>query len=541
MKATFKISILIIFFFTVCQALSQTWPKYYSQNNQYDFPGDIIETYDKGYLIGGNFGNNFGQIFKQWSWLIKTDINGNLLWDKVISAEEEYVITNAIEQTAEGGILTCGAIFSYSAGKWYPYVMKLNVCGEKEWCKIYTGTNSLSTWAQDILELPSGDIVVMVNQWEENEAVHLFKLNEQGELLWINAYCKGSDYPQSDAPFGSSLNLTRENNLLIVGDVYWENPWGPSGIVYLRPFFALIEYTGIEKWVLPFGLNDTLLGQAHHVIELSNGNFIGVGRYTEISYGLKGLFMNFDKNGNEINYKVFDFNQLNQNYNIGLFYDIIQLDSVYVLASYFGNSQWENPAPPGEVIIDTSVFLNIYNYRQYLNNNEPYHLKKVFSNKLVNSSVYQQSNNWDIFLTKLNPGLEYDSLYTGNYAYDSLCTTGPPQSGIINLSECDIVVGIDAPTPGQYNESLKTISINAFPNPAKDKVKFEFENTEYHQNIQFHCYDLLGNLICSKPVLKGQKGVAIDISSWPPGMYVAIVSSNGSAVGKCKFVVEIRK
>ena len=106
------------------------------------------------------------------------------------------------------------------------------------------------------------------------------------------------------------------------------------------------------------------------------------------------------------------------------------------------------------------------------------------------------------------------------------------------MNDCVIITGIeDQPSPEQYYARLKTIPIKVFPNPAKDKVNFELENTSLHQNIRLRCYDLLGKLMYNEPVIQGQRGAAIDISSWPPGMYVAIVYNNGGVVGKSKFVV----
>ena len=59
-------------------SFSQVWPKYYGEPNRYDYSRDIIETYDKGYLIcGGYFNDESG-----WSWLIKTNVNGEILWEK---------------------------------------------------------------------------------------------------------------------------------------------------------------------------------------------------------------------------------------------------------------------------------------------------------------------------------------------------------------------------------------------------------------------------------------------------------------------------
>ncbi len=69
---------------------SQTWPKYYGQSNRIDRSKDIIETYDKGYLILGGY--------QAFSWLIKTDINGNILWEIIIdNYPRELPTAQAIE------------------------------------------------------------------------------------------------------------------------------------------------------------------------------------------------------------------------------------------------------------------------------------------------------------------------------------------------------------------------------------------------------------------------------------------------------------
>jgi hypothetical protein len=86
-------------------------------------------------------------------------------------------------------------------------------------------------------------------------------------------------------------------------------------------------------------------------------------------------------------------------------------------------------------------------------------------------------------------------------------------------------------------ESEKPVKLKVSPNPAKEIVNFEFGNIQNLQQAQLRCYDVFGNLLHSEAVVPGQKDVILDISSWPSGMYVAVVYSNGGVVGKSKFVV----
>ena len=164
-------------------ANAQVWPKYYGLPNSKERAKDIIEAYDKGYLILGSY--------PQFSWLIKTDINGNVLWEKIIdNYPREAATAQAIEVTADGGILLCGMALSGFSNKNCPFVMKLNACGEKEWCKIFEGSPNAFPVANDIKETESGDIVLLVNQFGSipQETIHLFKLNAEGEVIWKKAY-----------------------------------------------------------------------------------------------------------------------------------------------------------------------------------------------------------------------------------------------------------------------------------------------------------------------------------------------------------------
>jgi len=87
-------------------------------------------------------------------------------------------------------------------------------------------------------------------------------------------------------------------------------------------------------------------------------------------------------------------------------------------------------------------------------------------------------------------------------------------------------------------EKEKHYEFNVSPVPAQEIVSIEFGNVQNLQMAQLWCYDVFGNILHSEAVVPGQKEVVLDISSWPQGMYIAIVYSNDEVVGKCKFVVE---
>ena len=131
-----------------------------------------------------------------------------------------------------------------------------------------------------------------------------------------------------------------------------------------------------------------------------------------------------------------------------------------------------------------------------------------------------------------------DTVYPGNYTYDSLCPY-QIQSGIIDITDCLLVTDVgETPTPKEYFASLNTIPIKAYPNPVNgNEVTFELQNTQHHQNMELRCFNVFGKEVHSENVYQYQGESKINIQHWKQGMYVALVYSDGNVVGQAKFVV----
>jgi len=128
--------LILLFFFVFCFKLSlcQIWPKTY-------LPGDgtsplsVTGSYDKGYFIGGWFISSDG--FPINGLLIKTDLNGEMLWYKTFGDYNDGTGVNDVKQTNDNGLIVSGV--TKKTDSWGdPFIMKLNKCGESEWCRIYS-------------------------------------------------------------------------------------------------------------------------------------------------------------------------------------------------------------------------------------------------------------------------------------------------------------------------------------------------------------------------------------------------------------------
>ena len=131
-----------------------------------------------------------------------------------------------------------------------------------------------------------------------------------------------------------------------------------------------------------------------------------------------------------------------------------------------------------------------------------------------------------------------DTVYPGNYTYDSLCPY-QIESGIIDITDCLLITDVgEIPTPEEYFASLNSIPIKAFPNPVNgNEVTFELQNTKQHENMELRCFDVFGKQVHEEKVYQFQGEAKIEISNWKAGIYFTIIYADGIPVGECKFVV----
>lgn len=94
--------------------------------SDYDMAYSVQQTSDGGYIVSGLAGAiNSSPIRGADVYIIKTDPNGNSLWQKTFGESNYTDIAYSAQQTADGGYVITGYTHSYGAGRSDVYLIKL--------------------------------------------------------------------------------------------------------------------------------------------------------------------------------------------------------------------------------------------------------------------------------------------------------------------------------------------------------------------------------------------------------------------------------
>ena len=522
-----KIFFLITFFILYLNGFNQNqkWEVYLGVSNRIDYVSDLIETYDNGYFLVGGFEYEKG-------WNTKTDINGNVLWDKVFEyTYPMYGSTASIDEN--GNHYYCGTLWVNETISW-PSITKLDSCGNKQWCKIIVDNLYMYGGSRDLLINEEGELVLLA-RFESTEKINqifLIGFDVNGNILWTNPYASKKNYP--GIGLASPRKLSKFNDIYIItGYCYWPFPDNPNH-KYLRPFFIGIDSLFNEKWILPFAVMDSVYGEAYSVIAVNDSIYMGIGERLLEGYNMNSLLMFFNNYGQEFGYNQIPNEAINPNIDFNVIGDIERInDSLFLTTSFLGIGM---ETYFGEFVLDTTGKIHNLAIRDiYIGMST---LIKTFDNKFViEVEIAENKGDYDILLYKIDENLESVPFDTNQYTYDSLCPN-QIQSSTIDLSDCLIWTDIgETPTPEEYYAKLKTIPIKVFPNPAKENITFGFENTKNHKNMQLECFDVFGHNVHKEKIYNRQLEAEINISLWNEGLFVAIIISEGKVLGKVKFVV----
>lgn len=304
-----------------------------------DRANSVIQTIDGGFAILGysfskteNILNNGSRDF----WVLKTDRNGNLKWQKsfgfagndqgisiIQTNDQGFLLVGVLDITASNGKGKAKALTKKHAGGDF-WVIKLTNSGELEWSNFYGG--SFTDTPFDVVQTKNNSFIIVGSSDSTDVDITnnlgsydfwVIHISNKGNLLWQKNF-GGS---QIDEAF--AISASPDNNFLIVGDTRSsdKNVNNNNG--------------GADIWLIKIDINGNLLWEktigstgfdACRSIKLtSDNNFLisGSSRSTSNNFNNKGandaLLVKINANGNILWQKTVGGSK------IDFFYDAIEI------------------------------------------------------------------------------------------------------------------------------------------------------------------------------------------------------------------------
>ena len=541
MKNTIRTAIIITVFsvFPLSKTFAQLWPKTYQGNYNNVQATDLTEAYDKGYLLLSDCSES--NLYYDHICVTKTDVNGNILWDKKIGNTSYCIESMSFKQTQDGGLILAGSRLNGS-NDWDsdPCIIKLNACGEIEWAKWFPVEGSINLGC-GVNQTPEGyyDFMVLMYTYDpfSNQRISVIRLDPEGNMLKVKDFIK--DDPNLHNDEARSILSLSNGTSLITGFADYPNS-GDSLLWFTRSYF--INYNGdlSTRWNRVWN-SDYYYSDAVRSAESNTGMIYTAARHTRNEAGLPDspCLLKMSPSGESLMAK-----DLVENTQLGIATTIDFLnDTTLILAT-----GWTIDNNPEEGILITDTMGNVLKQRSLISDYYTFCGSSVtYDKKYLCFGSFLIGEDFIPYLFKLTPDLENDTLNPAVFTYDSLC--GHPITSSVIDPQWDIILGIDEP---EKNTEAQQFLLS--PNPATDNVtitlpQYTVEKTQtggftvvtatyrYNDKPELEIYDLNGRLQLSRTLQKDEKQLTLDISSLPAGMYMVRLVADKKQVAETKLVI----
>ena len=286
-----KLNQILFFFLLLLPFVSnaQGWEKTYNGgNDERVYAAD--KTLDGGIIMAGTQTDNANDI--EYSFLYKTDIDGNLQWEFYDTAFTATAInTFAVKSTSDGNYLL-SSLYGDSFPLEEAAVRKISPSGNTLWT--YELATPYLDYVNNITETIDGEYI-LVGQYETpqiSRSVGVVKLDDAGNVVWEQGF------EVFDTPIFNAGVMLADNGDILVSGYFGFLGEQDAFVKRLNP------NNGNVIWEKEYDNAPTDYGIA--MVELANGDFVMSGASAEVTSGLivrTTTLLKMDANGNEIWYK----------------------------------------------------------------------------------------------------------------------------------------------------------------------------------------------------------------------------------------------
>ena len=204
-----------------------------------EYARSLIVTSDGGYAIAG-WTDSYGAGEEDF-WLVKTDADGNIQWNQTyggIGRDE----ANCVIQTSDEGYALVGYTFSFGAGNYDFWLIKTDANGIMQWNKTFGGP--ATDIAYSLIETSNGDLVLAgqtISVGAESSDFWLIKTDLFGNLK-LNQTFGGSSTEEA-----YSVIETNDGGFMIAG---FTNSFGAGNYDY---WLVKTDSDGELQWNQTYG------------------------------------------------------------------------------------------------------------------------------------------------------------------------------------------------------------------------------------------------------------------------------------------------
>ena len=242
----------------------------------------VQQTADGGYITCGytySYGAGNGDVY-----LIKTDSNGNRVWDRTYGGMK-IDSGSSIQRTVDGGYIIVGETRSYGFGGSDIWLIKIDPKGNKSWDKTFGG--GFPDWGWSVQQtIDKGYIITGTIVPSAGPEIWLIKADSGGRQLWYKTF-----YGESNKAV-SSVRQTSDGGYVIVGDAR-------SHKTGIDIWLIKTDSNGDKMWEQTFGGDD--YDYAHSVQQTSDGGYIISGETKSYGAGDADVWLiKTDSDGNKV-------------------------------------------------------------------------------------------------------------------------------------------------------------------------------------------------------------------------------------------------
>jgi len=240
------------------------WDKTFG-NDGYQDGRSVKQTIDGGYIITGltQYTSDFGKDV----WLIKTDSNGKEIWNKTFGGSKQDA-GFSVQQTTDGGYIIAGYTNASDISGFDVWLIKTDSNGNKIWDTIFKRTDD--DYANSVQQTTDGGYI-MVGVTAKNSSldpqttgdIWLIKTDGNGNKMWDKTF-GGTGYEE-----GFSISNTNDGGNIIVGVT------SSFGAGEYDVWLIKIDSSGNEEWNRTLG--GTRLDIGFSVQQTTDGGYIIVG------------------------------------------------------------------------------------------------------------------------------------------------------------------------------------------------------------------------------------------------------------------------